>query len=152
MSTSGNTTNLVFDVTGYYTADATGETYVPITPTRLLDTRVGTGLPARLVANTPATFQVGGRECLPPNAAAVSGNVTAVNETGSWAVFVGPDPLPRPTTSTVNFTAGQVQGNSLTVALSATGSLSATYMSGAGNTTDLVFDATGYFERTGSST
>jgi peptidoglycan hydrolase-like amidase len=146
ISTAGNTTHLVFDVTGYYTADLTGAKYVPIAPTRLLDTRSGLGLAGKLVANTPAKFQVSGRECVPPGATAVSANVTAVNESSSWAVFVGPDQMPSPTTSTINFRKGQVQGNGLTVALSATGTLSATYMSTAGNTTDLVLDVTGYFE------
>jgi outer membrane protein assembly factor BamB len=145
MSTAGNTTDLVFDVTGYYTADASGAVYVPMAPARLLDTRSGNGLGGRLLANTPATFNVGGRDVIPVDAAAVTGNVTVVGETNSWAVFLGPDPTPSPGTSTVNFSTGEVKGNGLTVALGAGGTLSATYMSTAGNTTDLVFDVTGYF-------
>jgi hypothetical protein len=35
----------------------------------------------------------------------------------------------------------------VTVALSSSGTLSATYMAGAGATTDLVFDVTGYFTK-----
>jgi hypothetical protein len=121
--------------------------YVPLTPTRVLDTRVGNGLPGRLLANTPATFQVAGRSGsgIASDATAVTGNVTVVNPTNSWAVYLGPDPIANPTTSTINFTSGEVVGNGLIVALSATGTLSATYMSTAGNTTDLVFDVTGYF-------
>jgi len=145
MSTAGNTTDLVFDVTGYFTPDASGATYHPIDPVRLLDTRSGNGLSARLSANTPATFQVTGRGGIPVNSTAVTGNVTAVNPTGSWAVFLGPNPTPSPTRSTINFKAGEIVANSLTVALGAGGTLSATYMSTAGNTTDLVFDVTGYF-------
>jgi hypothetical protein len=121
--------------------------YVPLTPTRVLDTRVGNGLSGRLLANTPATFQVAGRSGsgIASNATAVTGNVTVVDPTNSWAVYLGPDPLTNPTTSTINFTSGEVVGNGLIVALSGTGTLSATYMSTAGNTTDLVFDVTGYF-------
>jgi hypothetical protein len=145
MSTGGNTTDLVLDVTGYYTADLTGAVYVPITPTRLLDTRSANGLPTRLSANTPATFQVTGRGGIPGSATAATGNVTVVNERNGWAVFLGPDPTPSPTTSTINFGPGDVKGNGLTVALGSGGSLSATYISTAGNTTDLVFDVTGYF-------
>jgi hypothetical protein len=40
---------------------------------------------------------------------------------------------------------GQIVGNGLTVALGSGGTLSATYMSTAGNKTDLVFDVSGYF-------
>jgi hypothetical protein len=147
MSTAGNTTDLVFDVTGYYTADLSGAMYVPITPTRLLDTRSANGLPTRLSANTPATFQVTGRGGIPGSATAATGNVTVVNERNGWAVFLGPDPTPSPSTSTINFGPGDVKGNGLTVALGSggTGILSATYMSTAGSTTDLVFDVTGYF-------
>jgi hypothetical protein len=145
MSFAGNTTDLIFDVTGYYTADATAATYVPITPARLLDTRVGDGLSGALPANTPATFQVSGRGGIPTYATAVSGNVTVVDETYSWAVFVGPVPTASPTTSTINFLKGDIKANGLTVALGSGGTLSVTYMSTTGQTTDLVFDVTGYF-------
>jgi hypothetical protein len=145
ISNSGNTTDLVFDVTGYYTADTTGTSFVPLTPARLLDTRSGNGLSGTFTANTPRIFAVGSRGGVPASAAGVTGNVTVVNETAGWAVFLGPTPTTTPTTSTINFIVGEVKGNGLTVALSNTGTLSATYISSAGNTTDLIFDVTGYF-------
>lgn len=145
MSTGSNKTDLVFDVTGFFTPDASGDTYHPMAPARLLDTRSNNGLSGRLSANTPATFQVAGRGPIPSNAKAVTGNVTVVNETASWAIYLGPDPIANPGTSTINFVKGDIKGNSLTVALSGTGSLSATYMSNPGNSTDLVFDVTGYY-------
>jgi hypothetical protein len=119
--------------------------YVPIAPVRLLDTRVGNGLSAKLSANVPATFQVTGRGGIPADATAVTGNLTVVNSTYPWAVYLGPDPVPSPTSSNVNFTAGEILNNGLSVELSSSGTLSATYMSTGGNTTDLVFDVTGYF-------
>jgi hypothetical protein len=118
---------------------------VPVSPARLLDTRVGNGLTGKLSANAPRTFQVSGRECVPAGAAAVTGNVTVVNETNAWAVSVGPIATASPTTSTVNFNKGDTKANGLTMALGSDGQLSATYISTAGNTTDLVFDVTGYF-------
>ncbi len=146
MSNPGNTTDLVFDVTGYYTADATGATYVPMpNPARLLDTRAANGLPGRLTANTPQTFTVNGRGGVAANAIGVTGNLTVVDETNSWAVFIGPAPQASPTTSTINFNRGDTKGNGLAVAVSGTGTLSATYISTAGNTTDLVLDVTGFF-------
>jgi spore germination protein YaaH len=145
MAMPGNTTDLVLDVTGYFVPDASGATYVPLAPARLLDTRVGNGLSGKLSANVPQTFQVTGRGGVPASATAVTGNLTIVDETKSWAVALGPNATSAPTTSTINFSAGQVLANSVTVGLSSTGTLSATYISTSGNTTDLVFDVTGYF-------
>jgi hypothetical protein len=122
-----------------------GTTYHPITPVRLLDTRIGNGWSGKITANTPATFQITGRGGIPSNATAVTGNVTVVNPTFDWDVYLGPDPISSPSSSTVNFSTGEIAANGLTVALSQTGTLSATYMSTAGNKTDLVFDVTGFF-------
>jgi hypothetical protein len=72
-------------------------------------------------------------------------NVTVVNETYGYAVFVAPVPTASASTSTLNFNTGDIASNGLTVALGSGGTLSATYMSSAGNTTDLIFDVTGYF-------
>ena len=123
----------------------TGSTYHAISPARLLDTRSGNGLSGPFNANSPRTFGVTGRAGIPAGATAVTGNITAVDETAGWAVYLGPDPTASPGSSTINFGAGEVIGNGLTVALRADGTLSATYMSSSGNTTDLVFDVTGYF-------
>jgi hypothetical protein len=144
MAASGST-DLVLDVTGFFTPDTTGETYHPLTPARLLDTRCGNGLSGKFVANVPRTFTVWGRGGVPTNAKAVTGNVTVTGSTSSWAIYIGPSPIAKPASSTINFVKGQVRANSLTVALSNTGKLSATFMSSAGNTTDLVFDVTGYY-------
>ena len=145
MSFSGNTTDLVFDITGFFTPDMSGTTYHPITPVRAVDTRYDTGLTMKLSANVPQTFQVAGALGIPGNATAVTGNVTVVNPTYSWAVYLGPVETATPATSTINFNAGDIKANGLTVALSGAGQLSATYISFSGNTTDLVFDITGYF-------
>jgi hypothetical protein len=145
MASSGNKTDLVFDVTGYFMANTAGQTYHPIAPARIVDSRKAQGIGHKLAANTPATFTVRGHGDVPDDATAVTGNVTVVNSTNSWAVYLGPTPVAKPSSSTLNFAKGQVQANNLTVALSATGTLSATYMSSAGNTTDLVFDVTGFY-------
>jgi hypothetical protein len=146
MSTTGQTIDLVFDVTGYFVqGDTSGARYVPITPARILDTRVGNGLYGAQAANTPATFAVWGYGGVPSNALGVTGNLTVTDSTSGWAVFLGPNPNYAPSTSTVNFLAGQVVANGVTVGLSSTGTLSATYLSTTGQTTDLVFDVTGYF-------
>ena len=145
MSGAGSRCDLVLDVTGYYTADNSGQTYHAMVPVRDLDTRIGNGLTGKLVANTPRTFAVAGRNGVPVNAKAVTGNVTVVGPSYGWAVYLGPSPLSAPTTSALNFAAGATSGNNLTVPLSSTGTLSATFMSTTGSTTDLVFDVTGYY-------
>ena len=71
MSTAGNTTDLVFDVTGYYTPDTQRCHVRALTPARLLDTRVGNGLIGQARSPTrPATFEVAGRGGVPANATA----------------------------------------------------------------------------------
>jgi len=144
MAASG-TTDLVLDVTGYFVAGSGGDTFHALTPIRLLDTRTGNGATkAKVKANAPITFKLWNRG-VPPTAKAVTGNLTVVNSTIRGAVYIGPDPLKSPTTSTINFAKGQIRANSMTVALSSTGSLSATYLATSGYTIDLVFDVTGYY-------
>jgi spore germination protein YaaH len=145
ISNAGNATDLVFDVTGYFVPDTSGATYLPLNPVRLLDTRAGNGLSGVLTAGTPRTFQVAGRGGVPANAIAVTGNLTVVDATMSWAVALGPVATSSPTTSTINFSTRQIIANGLTVGLSSAGTLSATYLSKPGNTTNLVFDVSGYF-------
>jgi hypothetical protein len=146
MASSG-TTDLLVDVTGYFTPDESGDTYHALAPARLLDTRIGNGQSkkAKLKANVPITFTIAGRGGVPANAVAVTGNVTVANASNGWAVYVGPTPLAKPPASTMNFVKGQVRANSMTVALSSKGTLSATFLSSGKATTDLVFDVTGYY-------
>jgi hypothetical protein len=140
-----NTIDLVFDVTGYYTADLTGAQYVPLTPARVLDTRTGTGLSGKFVANVPRTIPVWNQAFVPATANGVTGVISVYDQRGGSAVFIGPDPIVKPTTSSLNFVAGDYCANGFTVALSQTGSLSAVYMTWAGYTTNIEVVITGYF-------
>jgi len=144
MASSG-ATDLVVDVTGFFTPDASGDTYHPLTPARLLDTRSKNGLSGKFKPNVPRTFTVRGRGGVPANAVAVTGNLTVTDATGGWAVYLGPAPLAKPVASTINFVKGQTRANSLTVPLSSSGTLSATFLSSGKSTIDLVFDVTGYY-------
>ena len=139
-------THLVFDVTGYFAPDSSGATYVALTPTRLLDSRSGNGLSGPFDSHVPRTFTVIGRGAVPTNAVAVTGNLTVTQQTAAGYVFLGPAATANPTSSTLNFPVGDNRANGLDVALSGTGTLSATYASGvAGAQTHLLFDVTGYF-------
>jgi hypothetical protein len=134
----------------------TGATFVPLSPARLLDTRNGTGLSGPFNALVPRTFQVTGLGGVPANATAVTGNLTATSQTQAGFVFLGPDPVANPTSSTLNFPLGDTRANGVTVALGASppaipvqaitcggGCLSATFAYA--GTTHLLFDVTGYF-------
>jgi hypothetical protein len=151
ISTPGQTADLVFDVTGYYTDSSRGEYYVPIAPVRILDSRVTGPL---LYANFPQAIQVTGMQGIPTwGVGAVTGNLTVTDETNGWAMYAGPTPQVNPATSNINFVTGQIVANGMTSGLHGAdpwpagevGYLNVTYISTAGNTTNAVFDATGYF-------
>jgi hypothetical protein len=145
VAVAGASTQVVFDVTGYFTPDATGATYHALTPARLLDTRSGLGLSGAFDVYVARTFAVTGVGGVPAGAIAVTGNLTVTGQTAPGYLFLGPVATNNPTSSTLNFPLGDNRGNGVTVALSPTGTLSATYVAVAGASTQVVFDVTGYF-------
>ena len=122
-----------------------GTTFVPVTPARILDTRFGTGLSGKFTANVARTWQVTGHGGVPVGAVAVTGNVTVTQQNAAGYLAVTPTATSTPPSSSINFPVSDNRANNLTVALSATGSLSAVYKAGPGKTTQLIFDVTGYF-------
>ena len=146
----GSTTHLIFDVTGYFTGTAAGAVYVPLTPARLLDSRIGNGLSNTFKTGIVRTFDVAGRGGVPVGAVAVTGNLTVTGQTSAGFVSVGPTMSSSPTTSTLNAPVGDNRANGLTVELSATGKLAAVWSGAPGSTTHLIFDVTGYFTGTGA--
>jgi hypothetical protein len=142
----GPTAQVIFDVTGYFTPDSTGATYVPLTPTRILDSRYGTGLSGAFSSHVARTFQVTGQGGVPSGAVAVTGNLTVTQQTSLGFLFIGPAAQDNPTSSTLNFPVGDDRANAVTVALSGTGALSVTYAAPSlGPTAQVIFDVTGYF-------
>jgi hypothetical protein len=145
----GGTTHAIFDLTGYFTADDSGATFMPLDPGRVLDSRNGTGVAkGRFVTNVPQPFQVVGKANVPAEAIAVTGNLTLVGPSaGGWA-FVGPSVGSNPAaqgSSTVNAPRNDTRADGVTVKLGAGGTLTAVWSGPAGSTADLVFDVTGYF-------
>lgn len=134
---------IVFDVTGYFTDDDTQSSWYPLVPARVLDTRVNIGLTGKFVHQTPRALQVAGFGGVPVGATAITANLTTVNSTGSSWVAVTVTPTPHPSTSTLNFPAGDIRANNLVAPLADDGSIALTY-NGAGST-DLILDVTGYF-------
>ena len=146
---SGNfATDVVFDLTGYYTADLTGDAYVGVNPTRILDTRVGAGLSGPFKSMSHRTFNIVGGT-IPPGTTAVTGNLTVTQQQSKGWLYVGPQTDDRPGSSTLNFPYGDDRSNCVTVG--ANGSiLSATYVAPSfGPGTQVIFDLTGYFTKAG---
>lgn len=139
--------------------------FVSITPARILDNRPGNdiGLAGPFVSADGRDLQVTGTvpttdgpaEVVPPGATAVTLNVTAVQPTAAGFISVRPAGTPgRPQTSNLNFEAGEITPNAVTVALSPTGALEITYdaFGTVGPTTEVLVDVLGYFVDGGSGT
>ena len=144
LSTAALLIALLLPTTGV-SAVVGGSTYHAISPTRLLDTRSANGLTGKFTANIFRTVQITGRGGIPAGATAVTGNLTVTNQTALGYLFIGPVGSNTPASSTLNFPVNDNRANGVTVALSGPGALSVTYVAGAGATTDVLFDVTGYF-------
>ncbi|MGW6980764.1 hypothetical protein ACWGE1_15155 [Streptomyces sp. NPDC054932] len=141
--------DLVADVTGYYTDKGPGSALTPLTPSRFLDTREGVGAPkARVGAGGVVTLQVAGVKGVPATGVtAVVMNVTAVSPTEAGFVTVYPNGQAVPGVSNLNFTAGQIVPNLVTVPV-VNGKVDLRNHAGS---VDLVADVTGYYSATGST-
>jgi hypothetical protein len=146
MGAARSTANLLFDVTGYFVRDTTGATFFPVTPNRIVDTRFNTNITGALPTDAVKTFTVSGKAGVPPEAIAVTGNVTVVGQTSAGYVLVSPSITPgvKPTSSTLNFPLGDTRANNVTVELAA-GKLQVEFVGKARTTTQFLFDVTGYF-------
>ena len=136
--------HVVVDVMGYMTAGFTG-----ITPVRLLDTRGpnDSGPPLGAGATTSLTVAgAAGAAGVPSSASAVVLNVTAVSPTVGGYLTVWPTGGPKPSTSNLNFVAGDVVPNLVTVGVGAGGQVSIFNFAGA---THVVVDIMGWFDNAG---
>ncbi|MFH9797531.1 PKD domain-containing protein [Streptomyces virginiae] len=123
---------------------AAGSKFTPHAPTRLLDTRSGIGGSNRPV--TPygvARVKVGGNSGIPDDATAVALNLTVVSPRSGGHITAYPSGTEQPTTSNVNFTAGQTVPNMTIVPVGADGYVELVNRSY--GDVDLLADVTGYF-------
>lgn len=93
---------------------------VPVTPFRILDTRLGIGTGGVVAPVGPGqtvTLQVAGVGTVPANATGVILNVTVNGGTRAGYVTVWPTGEPRPEASVLNITPGQDLPNMITAAL-----------------------------------
>ncbi|MEO7132541.1 MAG: CHAP domain-containing protein [Dermatophilaceae bacterium] len=124
--------------------------YQPITPTRLVDTRVGTGAPTgRVPAGSEIAVTVSGRAGLPATGmSAVVLNVTAVSPLGAGFLTAYPSGASRPTASNVNYVAGQTVANQVVAGVGSDGRVKIF----ASNSAHVVVDVAGYYAGPGKFT
>jgi hypothetical protein len=141
--------DVIVDVDGYFTnATATlpsnASLYTPITPTRLVDTRVSGGT---LGAGGTYFAQIAGSSGISLTATAAVLNITATDTTAAsfFTAFPGGT---MPTASDVNWGLGQTVPNLTVATLSSAGAI--TIYNHAGRA-DLVIDAFGYFSPVATS-
>jgi len=152
-SSSLDTTDVLFDVTGYFSDDDSGASYYTVTPVRVLDSRTGRGhVGANLFrSRVKQTLRIAtAASGVPTTVVAVTGNVTVVGQTAAGYVSLAPllKSGVAPGTSTINFPTGDTRANGVTVPVASGGSLDFMYWTGnTANTTNILFDLTGYFIR-----
>ena len=125
-----------------YTNDGS---FVALSPTRVLDTRVGLGNVPMLRGGQPQQMTVGGHGGVPAGATAVVLNLTATNVSSPTFVTAFPGGvLTPPVASNLNVVPGQTVPNLVTVKLGKGGTVG--FVNGTG-TVDLVADVIGYYEQ-----
>jgi hypothetical protein len=145
------TTDVVVDVNGWFT-DTTpggaGSRFTPLTPTRILDSRTGTG--GFLTPWGPSSGRVvgvagvGGVPLMtdPNPPTAVVANLTVTDTTAAGALIAWPDGAAQPTASDVNWPRGGTVPNPVIVQVGPTGKVDLYNFSGCA---DVVMDVVGWF-------
>ena len=147
-SGNGGGTNVILDVTGYFTASSGGALYVPVAPARVLDTRTS-GKPVG--ANSSYTLKMSGLGGTPASGSTVTGyviNATVTQTHGGGWLAVGAVGTSAPQTSTLNWTGANQTVANLAYAGDMPGQPSdpVSFYNGGGNgSIQLVIDVMGYF-------
>jgi len=147
---------LVVDISGYYVpaSGIAGNGFAPLAPSRVLDTRNGTGgatgkvragsyRDLKVTGSVPV--QGGGTTSVPATASAVVLNVTALNAPGVTNIRVYPTPTDGsvPTVSSINVAPGEVAPNLVTVKVGQGGRVR---LYTATSDVDLLADIAGYYD------
>ena len=124
---------------------STAGLYVAVTPTRIVDTRVGLGGSSRIGADRAVAVQITSDNGVIPSSgvAAIVANVTVTNPAGPGNLAVYATGTARPTVSNVNFVAGQTVPNLVTVPISARGQID--LRNNSTGAVDVIVDVSGYY-------
>lgn len=137
-------------VSNYVDGYTSGTSYTAYGPTRLLDTRYGTGAPkAKVPSHGVVKLKIAGNGAIPDGVGAAVLNLTVTNALKSGFITAYPDGYDRPTASNVNFTAGQTAANLGLVPVGGDGYID--LYNSSGSTVDLIADINGYFGLTSAS-
>jgi len=114
------------------------------TPSRVLDTRDGTGWPSAVRPATPVTLRVAGRGNVPNDAAAVLLTLTATGGTANGFVTAWPCDQSMPLASVLNLRPGYLGSNFTYLPLSAAGTVCLFASTNDSSPVHLVADAVGW--------
>ncbi len=115
-----------------------------MTPCRAYDSRT-VGSP--LAAGTPRNLTLAGLCGVPPDAAAVSANLTVTQPAAAGSLSALPAGVVSPATAAVNFRAGQTRANNAVLSLLGAPSGAVTFTPAIpSGTLHLVIDVTGFFQ------
>ena len=139
--------DVLADVEGYFSVTEVAK-YINIAPTRILDTRkgTGTGVVQQIPAGGNLTLTVAGAQkgAIPASgASAVAMNLTTVDAADNGVITAYPAGESMPASSNLNYSAGQTASNLAIVPLGTNGQV--VFHNNGDGPVDLLADATGYF-------
>lgn len=143
---SSGTVDFVADLVGYYHHFGTASVEMPLTPTRVLDTRTGTGTGgkvARIGAKQHLKLQISGHGGVPSaGASAAQLNLTAVTPSANGYLTLYPDGIALPTASSLNYRTGRTVANAAVTPLGPDGAIDV--CNGGSSPVDVVIDLSGF--------
>jgi len=142
---SSGLTDVIVDVGGWF-GGASGSVFQPLSPTRVADTRSGSGEPyagQTLQAGGTLEIQVAGLDGIPADAEAVSINVTVTDTTAAGFLTIYPAGTARPMASDLNWSPGETRANMDIADVGQSQSVDAYNSFGS---TDVIIDVNGWYE------
>lgn len=143
-----STTDIIGDISGYYTSDTTGQAYHTINPTRLADTRIGIGNTTSTISPiaSDGTYKIQNTsQITTATSPTLSLVLTAVTEAADGNFIAYPDGTTRPITSNVNWDKDATSANAnLAVTPEGSNGEIDVYNESSG-TTNLIADCSGYY-------
>lgn len=146
------TTNVIVDVLGYYAAAGAGMN--AITPTRVADTRTGSGQPyagQAIAANGSLTVQISGTAGVPAGATAAILETTVLTPTAAGNLIAYPAGTTRPATSNLSYKVGISLTKEITAALGTNPLGAVTIYNASAAPVNLTLDLTGYINTAGDA-
>ena len=142
---SSGTVQVVADVSGWFASGSPAAGgLASLTPARIMDTRSSLGASGPLAAGSSVSLQVLGAGGVPASGvSAVVLNVTATQPTAPGHLTVYPDGVARPTTSSLNFSAGETIPNLVVAPVGADGKVD--FYNGSSGTVQVIADVSGWF-------